>query len=136
MEVGSIPVPSDEVVLELVRKRLTAVGAFSWDMLSATIVEDALCARLDQLCVRLETEMLCQSLDHKQHTVAFWVPATWWQHLRQAAFPRWWLSRYPVRLKKLSETVYYEILDSYPQADIVVPELGKPVRLALRDFRG
>lgn len=132
---ATTPVPSDEVVTELVRKRVTILGTFSWDMLSATIVEDALCATLDELCVRLETEMLCQSLDRKQRTVTFSVPATWWQHLRQAMFPEWWLRRYPVRLRLLSETVRYEILDSYPRANIAVPELGRAARMVLHDFR-
>lgn len=116
-----------------VRKRVTELGTFSTAQLRLTIDEvQPMMDELGALCVRLQTEVLCQSVSQQQETVIFKAPATWWQHLKQDLFPRWLLNRFPVRQAVTKRVVRYEILASYPQADIAVPDIfGKPVMIGV-----
>lgn len=153
----------DHAILELLRKRVTVLGAFALSQLRVSSLHP-IEPLVDTLRFQLETELLCQSRDKQRQTVQFWVPTSWWQHLKQtilrrcfgglkpsgvdwwpcdpkvesAADLRWhWLWRWigchiRIRFVALNKTVEWEVLDSYPGADIAVPaNLGEPVRIVI-----
>ena len=114
-----------------------------------------------------EIEVARRSQANQRQTVQFWVPASWWQHLKitllrryfglsgrvlnwGAAYKpvsadfqlsesktlkgsRWWQwlgRRVSVRIRVVDRNVQWEVLDSYPKANVPVPEcLGQPVRI-------
>lgn len=57
------------------------------------------------------------------HTVAFWVPEDWWQHVKKRFAPEWALERWPVRYRRLHQTVHAARL--FP--DFVPPKVGERV---------
>ncbi len=137
--------------LEFVRKRVTVLGTFSLSQLKIDRVT-ALECQLNALVYKLETELLCRFRGNQQQTVQFWVPTSWWQHLKRTILHRWferafvegedssyqtkgwgfrrWIGqRIDFRLKSVVKTVEWEVLDSYPMADVEVPsDFGAPVR--------
>lgn len=140
-------------LLELVSRKVTVCGTYSRAQMSLFRAH-AWELAADDICYRLETEMLCQSRGKQQQTVQFWVPTSWWQHLKRTILHRWferafvegekssyqtkgwgfrrWIGqRIDFRLKSVEKTVEWEVLDSYPMADIPVPELGTPVRIVI-----
>ncbi len=45
-----------------------------------------------------------------EHLGTIEVPATWWQHFKQAHFPKWLLRRFPVRMKTYdADRLYPEV---------------------------
>lgn len=140
--------------LEFVRKRVTVLGTFSLSQLKIDRVT-ALECHLNALVCQLETELLCQSRGNQTQIVQFWVPANWWQHLKRTILHRWferafvegedssyqtkgwgfrrWIGqRIEFRLKSVMKSAEWEILDSYPMADVEVPSnFGAPVRIVI-----
>lgn len=54
------------------------------------------------LVMELHCDVLQREQNDEYHTEYDHLefPADWWQHFRQRWFPRWWLSRWPVRMDR------------------------------------
>lgn len=81
---------------------------------------------------RMEAHVLASQVcnDRQQATVSY--PATWWQHLKHdlpGYLGRRVRRRWPVRLAKAVMAVDFTSFDTYPRADLQMPELGIPVQL-------
>lgn len=62
-------------------------------------------------------------LEDRYITYFSWrVPKTWFQHLKEAHAPRWFLSRYPVAYehKKAKRTVKFTRMAQYPKANVAI----------------
>ena len=59
-----------------------------------------------------------------------WVPADWWQHVKERWAPRWFLKKWPVKKKRLEVTFDAEFRVLFPD---VVARLGDkyPPRLTM-----
>lgn len=149
---------SKKSLCEMVCTRVTVLGRYSLQQMRLSC-EEFWPSVVDDLQFKLETEILCQSRGNLQQTVQFWVPASWWQHLKRTIVHRWfervfvegeefsyqtkgwgfrrWIGqRINFKLKAVDRTVEWEVLDSYPMADVEVPEdFGKPVRIVIPQAR-
>jgi hypothetical protein len=118
--------------ITLRQTRLTALGSFSRKAAKLTTPDYLFMKTCDELAVQLATRVLTQHLEDKQTTVTFSPPATWWQHWKQDHAPRWFTRRWPIRYKTVERTVEYEVCAMYPEADLLLPNLGPAVIHVLR----
>jgi hypothetical protein len=94
--------------------------------------EKALEETADEMYLMLEATVLATRLcaDTVRSEVSY--PATWWQHLKHDLPWRlgaWVRKRWPVRTARADIAVDFKIYDTYPRADVQLPELGTPVWL-------
>lgn len=72
----------------------------------------------DKLCLSLEARVMMRR--ENPYVVKWKRPATWWDHFKQTyadKFPRWFLKRFPVRMKE--ETTTVEVKALYPYIERV-----------------
>lgn len=89
-----------------------------------------------EMVYRLEATVLQDTLveDIYDHTVYYRYPETTWQMFKSRHQNSWWMRRfvakYPVRMKKEYETVKLAVERSYiyPESDMVLQQLGRPVK--------
>lgn len=79
-------------------------------------VETMLSAATMEMVVKLRAEIYGE---HKNHREFYEHPSTWWQMFRAKFFPRFWLKRWPVKMKIIRFQVNHTFL--YPEF--------KPVRM-------
>lgn len=154
---GDVTDVQNGAILELLRKRVTVLGTFALSQLRVSSLHP-IEPLLDTLRFQLETELLCQSRGKQQQTVQFWVPTSWWQHLKHTIGRRYfgcyaldgfnpqkrplgcqggrawrWLGRrIHVKVKAVDKTVQWEVFDSYPKANVEVPaDFGEHVRIVI-----
>lgn len=69
--------------------------------------------------LELRQYIWAEKLQETKQKVEFTVryPSTWWQHFKQANFPRWLLKKYPVKEKTVykSETINFERIALFPE---------------------
>lgn len=116
-----------------------AIGTYMANELRAELAEVAEYF-YDETLLRLTTQVLTGNTVSEEQEVSVQVPATWFQHLKERVSEifqykggkhpvRRWLTKHPVRHKKLSAKVKFSRDTLYPGANIEVPPepFGKPV---------
>lgn len=97
---------------------------------------------LEPMMYELTTMVLADRIDEteireqRSETVYFPRFATWWDHFKATYRGRWWMRwrRWQVRFVAEDVTVTAKVVvdltryHTYPQANIVPPEFGRPVR--------
>ena len=84
------------------------------------------------LVVVLRSTLLCRPVTQRTSELVVGVPATWWQHLKMAAFPGWLLRWFPVAWTNHRKTVTFEAVDLLPDVSLELDSsYGRVVRFAL-----
>lgn len=85
----------------------------------------------DTLVLALQKQLLVDQFADGSYTAELAVPATWWQHWKEAHGRKWlgpwWMDRYPVQNTVRTAVVEVERLHAYPEPRIQFPEFGRPV---------
>lgn len=56
------------------------------------------------------TAYIAQNTIHREVTGTIQVPASWWQHVKEALCPAWWLRRWPVQYRTYETVIQYNHL--------------------------
>lgn len=108
------------------------VGVTVWQSAHASVEEDMI---RDELQHRLEAYLLTDHVANDEFTAstqAQWPDSTW-QMFKSRHAESWWLrwlvDRYPVRMhiERQQVVVRVERYLGYPEANLALPELGRPV---------
>lgn len=127
-------------LMDVVVKR--RIGAAVGDTVSQTA---KLSLAADDMVAELRVSVLAEKLPPEKvehtETVTFEHPDGWWQTFRDQYRDRWWMRwstrRWPVRhqthRKSVRLAVSLQRFHAFPEATVVLPELGNPVRVALTE---
>lgn len=67
----------------------------------------------------------------ENHIISFQKPATWWEHFKEAKFPQWLLSRYPV--KYVTETAVVTLSRAFEFPDAYHHDFGPLAKFIIHD---
>lgn len=84
---------------------------------------------------RLTACVLARRLVGDQQLLEVRHPATWWQHLK-LSLPQWVQKRWPVRYCVTRAKASFAKYDTYPEANILPAEYGKPVQVDIISWTG
>lgn len=69
---------------------------------------------IDRLLFRLHSYVMAEDHERAEHTFVAEYPATWWEHVKQRFAPRWFLSRYPIRMERVTKRCEFVARTYYP----------------------
>ena len=105
------------------------ISRYALDHARFELVED----EAHGLLVRLVSEVLRERFVSEVQTAELRVPATWWDHFKVDHGHRWFMRRFvrrfPVKWTVWSKRVYFDLYNTYPNADVNLPPgpLGRPI---------
>lgn len=121
-----LPVETETILLEPLRvaNRMYLSAQVLEDMELRTMMEPV----LERMMFELRTTLYKVRLDEGRARVIVEHPATWWDSLKKAHAPRWYLRRHPVRVHAYIVRLEVEDLAAFPDNTRIFPkELGAPV---------
>lgn len=95
------------------------IDGVDWSMHAAFIA--------DELAMRLNAHIYCEDVETRPEVARVAYPATWWQHFKQACFPRWLLRWSPVRHTEVVRRADVTKFAAYPMLPRLKPECGVAV---------
>ena len=126
--------PPEQFVLDRLRFGVTSrVGATMRESAKIHVMEDFITR---QLVVALEAEVLAEKLVGGTATASRSEPKTWLDYLKRDVWytdlahdriMRWIAKRWPIQYRKVILTATFDRYALFPEANIALPELGKPV---------
>ncbi len=121
----------------LVRKKFAMVKHLPRPIIESAKIEVLTDLFVDEIALAIRAHVFGERLPSHTETRTTYVPATWWQHLKQDKAARWWMRwlvrRRPVRTEAITLTATWENMAAYPWADLrtrVPNYLGAAVRLS------
>ena len=82
----------------------------------------------NQLVMQLRVALASQELETVTHAFEVEYPENWYQHFRQRWFPKSWLEKHPVKMKKETKTVHFTVKAYYPE--LALPDKPYTIRVA------
>ncbi len=118
--------------LEFSRQRFTAVGCFTRSSLECNFQDTSgmLEHKMYELALQLQCEVLCKEFDSRTHTFIYSHPKTWWDMFKDKHYKLCkWFKR--PKQNRVEETVTFNFLACYPEANIIMPEKIGPAYLRI-----
>jgi len=103
----------------LVREKRFILGEFAMKNLSVTRLKDI---TRDTLLYSLCTLIPSENVKEETHTFNVEYPETWWQAFKDQYYPVWLKKKYPVKFKKITETVVFKAYNIYPKFPQIRPD--------------
>ena len=105
------------------------LGSYSTGAMRSSAHETFVSEQFRQYAIEFATSVLARRQIGDKQELAVRHPATWWQHFKFSHLPGWWTRRWPVRWHTTSATVNFTRYDTYPGADVPLPQdFGLPVQ--------
>ena len=122
----------EEVLLEKLRvASMTAVNRLMLEDFSVDVMADIL---TDQLAVRLEKEVLGETLGRQTYTITQYHPRSWWQMFKDEHMPSWFIRKFPIKLTPHETTIRWTDIATFPFSSIKCPPDARGVAVvAYRD---
>lgn len=102
----------------LVAEKRFALGSFALNSLSVHQLEDL---TRKELLYSVHALIPGENVKEETHTFNAEYPETWLQAFKERYYPNWLKKKYPVKFKKIKETVVFKAYNLYPKFPQIRP---------------